>query len=120
MNAGTPKEQLARFKRKYLHELKLEEKLTMIVNNPKTDKTKIQSHISKIETNKHQRKYLAKEMKGLINAFPHLLDLLDILHQVILNELNLPEEVVDLTPRNIIRRTNKAVPKFYRRLNKDI
>jgi hypothetical protein len=118
MNIGTPEERLAELKRLYLHELNLEENLIMTVNNPNIDKTKIQNYISQIETSKHQRKYYYRRLlKELIDIFPHLVDTLDIVHQAILNELNFLEEVVDLTPRNFIRRTNKAVPKFYRRPN---
>jgi hypothetical protein len=50
MDTGTHEERLAELKRKYLHDLKVEEKLIMIVNNPNINKTKIQSYIFQIET----------------------------------------------------------------------
>jgi hypothetical protein len=51
-------------------------------------------------------------LKELIDTFPHLLDTLDIVHKAILNELNFPEEEVDLNAANLIRKINKIVPRF--------
>jgi uncharacterized protein YeeX (DUF496 family) len=88
MNVDSPEEQLALLKRKYLKSLQLEEKLNVIIKNPKTDEAKIQDYIFQLDTAKQQRRFLAKQMKELIDSFPLLVDSLDAVNQIILNKAN--------------------------------
>jgi hypothetical protein len=100
-------------KEKYLDELKLEEKLKLIVNDPDIDKSKIQKFIFQIDSCKDHRKYIAKKMKKLVTTFPRLAPSLDFLRDQMLKEADKRDEVVELNPQYIIRRTNEIVPRLY-------
>jgi hypothetical protein len=113
MNISIPEEQFARLRRNYLDELKLEEKLVLIVNDTNIDKTKIRSYIFQIDSCKDQRIDIAKEMKKLVTTFPRLARSLDFLRDIMLKEEDKPDEIVELNPQYIIRRIFEIVPRLY-------